>query len=317
MPRKNKTLIIALGVLVLLGGGYYGSTVYKRMKADASSPYTPSPRLGNLESSNLAKIEVPGIVLEKKDGVWELVSLDGKFPFRVIDLDQGRIQSMAFILSGAWAERVVDEEPADLSVYGLDKPRARTVVTDSGGETVAYSIGDMTPSMTSYYVMAEGDPKVYAVNSYSAERLMFSLNDIRNKSLFPALQLQHLTRLQLETPTVRIDLKPKPEPAPPHLASSFTFHVMTSPYKLTRGVDVQVLHELLTPLNNLQIGEFIDDSPSSLSPYGLDKPVRFFLETADASLELLIGNLIDADRYAKLAGAPEVLPSAAWILLYT
>ena len=37
-----------------------------------------------------------------------------------------------------------------------------------------------------------------------------------------------------------------------------------------------------------------------------DKPARFFIETAGASLDLLVGNQIDGNRYAKLAAAPGV-----------
>jgi len=307
MSRKTKTLIGIFGVLVLLGGGYFGSTVWKKKKAEAAWSNTPSPRLGNLESFNLVKIEVPGIVLEKKDDVWELVSLNGDIPPAEIELDQSQVTTMTYYLASVWVERIVDEEPADLSVYGLDMPGTRAIVTDSDGKRAEYMLGDMTPSRTAYYVMEEGDPKVYIIPSYSAENMGFSLGKIRKKSL-PALQLQLLARMLLEKDGKRIDISIKPELVPPYLASSFSAFIMTAPFKLVRGVDSETFYELLRPYaGGLQMENFIEDFPSSLSPYGLDNPVRFFLETGGGDLDLLIGSRqADGTHYAKLADAPGV-----------
>ena len=306
MSRKIKTLIISLGVLVLLGGGYYGSTIYKKKK-DAVPPYsnTPSIRLGNLESSKLVKIEVPGIVLEKKGNVWELVSLKGSPPPAGIELDQSQISNMTYSMASIFIDRIVDEEPADLSVYGLDKPSTQSAVTDSDGKTVHYILGDMTPARTSYYIMEGGDPKVYIVSSYYGDNLHFSLDRIRIRSLFPDFDATMLTGLRLGSSTL-IDISLKPKSARPYLASSFSTLVMTSPYKLPRGVDGEALDKLIAPLKNLEIADFIDDNPSSLSSYGLDKPFRISLRTVDASLDLLVGNQIDGKFYAKLPNAPGV-----------
>jgi hypothetical protein len=310
MTKKIKTLIIALGALVLLGGGYFGSTVYQKKKAANTSPssnYEPSPKIGNLESSKLVKIEIPGITLEKKENLWELVSLNGKEPPGGIKLEQSPIESMTYSLASVWVERILEEEPADLSVYGLDDPSVRAVVTDSDGKRAVYKLGDMTPSRTSYYVMEEGDPKVYIVSTYSAGNMMFTLDKIRDKFLFPQFEIFDITNMRIELPGSKIEIRPKPETVPAHLNTSFSSHIITSPYKLVRGVDGESLDKLVTPLKNLFIETFVEDTPSSLAPYGLDKPVRLYLETIEGeSLDLLIGNPAGGGHYAKLAGSPGV-----------
>jgi len=200
---------------------------------------------------------------------------------------------MTYSLASVWIDRTIDEEPEDLSVYGLDQPSAKAVVTDSDGQRAVYLLGDMTPSRISYYVMEEGDPKVYIISTYSAENMMFTLDKIRSKALFGDFQIFDLTDIRIELPGNLITINPKPEPVPVHLNTSFSSHVITSPYKLIRGVDGESLDKLLTPFKNLYIADFVEDNPSSLAPYGLDKPVRAYLKTNEGdSLDLLSGAYI-------------------------
>ncbi|MDL2229842.1 DUF4340 domain-containing protein [Treponema sp. OttesenSCG-928-L16] len=308
MSKKLRNLIIALAVLLVLGGSYYGSIAWKRKKTEAAAPAPnmPLPRLGNLESSKLTKIEIPDIVLEKRDNSWELSSLRGGPPPGGIALDQNQIQSISYSLASIYIDRIADENPEDLSVYGLKEPAVRALITDSDGNKAEYLLGDMTPSRTSYYVMEKGKPGVHIISSYAAENMQFNLDKIRQKSLFPAFEFTAFEELHIQNGERRIEISLRPESVPPYLDSSFSSHIITSPYKLPRGVDGEALENLIAPLQNLAVTDFIDDSPSSLQPYGLDKPVRIILTTSDNSLDLMIGNKLDGKHYAKLADAPGV-----------
>ena len=307
MSKRTKTLIMALVVLVILGGGYFGATAWKNRKAEiASASLAPSLKLGNLESASLVKIETPVMTLEKIGETWQLVSLNGERPAREIELNLRQIQRLTNFLATVWVERTVDEEPADLSVYGLDETSFRTTVTDSEGNKAEYIVGNMTPSRDQYYAMEEGDPKVYAIASYSAENLMVTLDKIREKTLFQTFELKALNSFRLETPQTTIEIHAKPESVMPYLDTIFSLFILDSPYKIPRGVDGTALDKLLAVFKNLEIDEFVDDNPASLNPYGLDKPSRILLQTTDASLDLEIGNPVDGKRYAKLAGAPGV-----------
>jgi hypothetical protein len=310
MSRKTKTLIAALGVLVLLSCAYYWSKAWNKKKTNpAPPPHAPSVSLGNLEISSLVKIEVNGLVLEKSNDAWRLVSLEGKIPPEGIELDQTQIQFMTYSLASVHAEQIVDDAPSvsDLSKYGLDKPSCRVSVADTAGREAEYLLGDMTPSRVSYYIMETGDPKVYAVSSHTAEYMQITLDNIRRRLLFPPFDLSALTLLRAESSRLkRVEISPLPETYKPELASLFATHLVTSPYALSRGTNSEALGKLLIPFMNLEIADFIDDAPPSLKPYGLDDPLRIFLQTEDASIDLLIGNEIDGKRYAKLAGAQGV-----------
>ena len=314
MSMKTKKLIAALGILALLIGSYAGATAWKKKKAEERyAAAVPSPRLGNLEAPDLVKIDVNGLALEKKGELWELVSVPGNSSsgnsaagdklHAAIALDQGQIESLTWSLAKVWAERIVDEKPEDLSVYGLDKPSSITTITDSAGKVVTYLLGNKTPSGTNYYGMEEGDPKLYTIPTYTAEQINFNLDAIRNKNLLPAFDFQKLSRVQIQSSQSRIDISAKPETVPPYLSFSYNGFVMTSPYKIMRKVYNQALYDLLLPLNNLTIHEFVEASPSSLAPYGLDKPVKLFFEADNTSIDLLIGSRVGHARYAMISGS--------------
>ena len=306
MSKNKKTLIIALGVLALLGGMYFWSITRNSKEADSVLPdYTPPPILGNLESSKIVKIELNGMVFEKNDGSWELTSLEGGTVPGGIELDQLKIQYMTFSLTSVWTEKVIDEAPSDVSQYGLDKPSYRACVIDSAGQKAEYILGDMTPSKIFYYIMETGDPKVYSISSYTTEYMRFTLDNLRQKFLFPAFDLPELVRIRLESRLAKIEITNKPPDFRPDQAF-FSSHLVTSPYTRPRGTDAEALNKLLAPFMDLTIEDFVDDAPSSLKPYGLDDPVRIFLVTQEESLDLLIGSAIGGKRYAKLAGAPGV-----------
>jgi len=307
MSKNKKTLIIALGVLALLGGIYFWSiTRNNKATETAQSDYTSSPILGNLESYNLVKMELNGLTLEKNNDVWELVSLEGRNPPRGIELDQWQIQLLTYSFASVWTEQIIDESPSDLSQYGLEKSSRLTFVTDSTGNKAEYILGDMTPSRLSYYVMEAGDPRVYAIASYIAEYMLFTLDDIRQRYLFPSFEFSEFVQFRLESRLTKIEISNKLPELRPDLASIFSTHLVTSPYIRPRGANVDALSKLVAPFVDLTIVDFIDDAPESLKPYGLDDPVRIFLEIEKESIDLLIGKEIDGKRYAKLPGAPGI-----------
>ena len=306
MSKKTITLIAALGAVLLLGGGYYWSLNRKTGNTPEYQPYTPPKILGNLLASDIVKIEAPGITLEKNDDVWEIAYYEGEIPPGGIALDQQRILSMTYSLSNVWTERLVDEEPEDISVYGLDEPSSRLVVTDSSGQKAEYILGNQTPSMMSYYIMQEGDPAVYSVASYVGGYMQLDLDSLRQRYIIPYIPPEELDHLVIESPAHRIEVIRRPESLPSYLTSSYSSYILTSPYQLPRGTHGENLSKLLTDLTNLSVMNFVDDNPASLSPYGLDNAVRVFFQGESESLDLLIGNEADGLHYAKFPHAPGI-----------
>ncbi|MDR2617624.1 MAG: DUF4340 domain-containing protein, partial [Treponema sp.] len=308
MTRKSITLVVVLLAVALLTGGYFGAKAWIKAHPKAS-PYASftgpeSVRLTDFDSSKLSTIEIFGpdseLRLEKRDGSWKLIR-SGPGNIRI---DQQAVSGKLWSISSLWAEQVVSEAPSDLGEFGLDSPGNRVILADSEGKEVELLFGNQTPSLSSYYVMIPGDPKVYTVSDYSAGNFLFTLDDIRDKTLiteFDPAAVRHFVR---ESNGVLLDITPRTEDQ--YTVSSFSSLVINSPYILKRGVDSSKFEPVLQALQGFTIERFVDDNPSSLAPYGLDKPGRIYLETDTVKLELLFALGGDGQFYAKLPGEPGV-----------
>ncbi|MDR3166450.1 MAG: DUF4340 domain-containing protein [Treponema sp.] len=299
MTSRNKVLIAAAAFLVLLIGGYIGARVYRNVQAAKSSgeiSYTDDRiKLDVPERDDIVKIRVPstGVQLEKNGDIWETL------PASSIRLDQSAISSVLWSLGYMYADRIIDEAPANLADYGLDNPLS-SIITGADGKEAELLRGNKTPSASGYYVMIKGDPKVYLLSLYTAERLILAMEDIRDRVISSTFEMTEFRRFFLETGEFRVDVVPREEQS--GLISELFAYVLTSPYVIPREVDSERFSALFEALQNIQIVDFIDDAPPSLEPYGLDKPIRVFLETESASLDLILGNSVDNRQYAKLPG---------------
>jgi hypothetical protein len=302
MTSRKKILIAAAVLLVLMAGGYLGARAYRNAQVvpPSASTFPDRIRLDVPERDDIVKIAVlsTGVQLEKNGDLWEVV------PPSPVRLDQSAIGSVLWSLGYMYAERIIDEAPENLADYGLDNPQSHTIITGSDGKEAEFFRGNRTPSGSGYYVMLKGDPKVYLVSIYTAERLSMTMKDIRDRALSSAFELEEFRRFSLETGDFRIEAVPAAEQ--PGLISELFPYVLTAPYVVPREVDSERFSTLFESLQNLYIMDFIDDAPASLEPYGLDKPVRVFLETESAQLDLLLGNSAEGFQYAKLPGEPGV-----------
>ncbi|MDR2101670.1 MAG: DUF4340 domain-containing protein [Treponema sp.] len=280
-----------------------GARAYRAAQAAKPSGETSfsssSIKLDVPERDDIVKIRVPstGVQLEKKGDLWETV------PPSPVRLDQSAIGSVLWSVGYMYADRIIDEAPENLADYGLDNP-VSSIITGADGRETEFFRGNKTPSSSGYYVMIKGDPKVYLLSLYTTERLFLTMQDIRDRVISSTFELTEFRRFLLETEKFRIDVVPAAEQ--PGLVSELFAHVLISPYVIPREIDSERFSAIFEALQNIQIVDFIDDAPASLEPYGLDKPIRVFLETENARLDLILGNSVDGRQYAQLPGEPGV-----------
>ncbi|AEF83197.1 DUF4340 domain-containing protein [Leadbettera azotonutricia] len=299
MKRKTVTLIIVLAALVLLSGGYFAAQAWSKAhpKASpyASAPARDTPRLTEFDSGKIVKLDLvsSGFSLEKNGDNWELANAPTG-----IRIDQSAVSGKLWYAGSVWAESVVDDAPGDLSQYGLAEPQGHAIVADSEGKRAELFFGNLNPGRSAYYTMVSGDPKVYTVSSYSADSLLFSLDSIRDRSIYTGFDPATVIRFTLDNGRTLIDIVPRPEDV--YLVSNFSQFMLISPYKARRGVDSQKFSEILEPLQALQINQFVEDNPASLAPYGLDKPGKLHIEAGNGVFDLLFGRSGEGELFAKL-----------------
>ena len=138
----------------------------------------------------------------KEDGTW-FYEADRDFPVNQKFIN-AKVQSVAAI----YADRVVDEHPADLSVYGLDIPYLTVSATDSENSYI-YHVGDYNASTTTYYVLEESTGIVYLADAdlfMAFDVQIWDMLDALEKDKLKSLDKNTFTRIKLEYPTETIEL---------------------------------------------------------------------------------------------------------------
>ena len=142
------------------------------------------------------------LVFERKEDQW-IINNDS-----TIVLDVSSVKDLEYSFSNMDSEQIVEENPNDLDKYGLQNPQSTaTVILKDGTEKVFY-LGNQTPAKNTYYLMVQGDPKVYTVWMNHGQHFSSSLEDFRDRSL-PNIDIQQISHFKLERkekPTIEIVL---------------------------------------------------------------------------------------------------------------
>jgi len=322
--RRKRSLIILLAVLVLLAGTYafLASRPQDTNEPDKSEPAIEISKLdrSKIKRITLKNSKIDELVFELETRVVEEEGEDGeketseetvwvsKKPYPV-ELAQSTVSDLISSFSSLNAEMIVEENSEDLAKYGLDKPSATATAELDDGTKVTLFLGNKTAEGSTFYLMKDGDTKVYTVRSAYAQRLNSSLSDFRDKSL-AEIDITNLNYMLL-TGEGRRDLEIVTTDNLPNKEDAYGYSTlfMTKPFKRVRAVDMTKLNPILEQMAVLSIKDFVDDHPTDLAKYGLDNPkLHLVLKDAnDSTLDLYFGNsLEDGTIYFKTGDSDAV-----------
>jgi len=222
------------------------------------------------------------------------------------DLSQSSVEDLARTFSALAADVLVEEEPEDLSIYGLADPAARAEALLKDGKKVVLLLGNYTASGT-YYLMKEGDSRVFTVLKYHGDRLKYAFSDFRNKTL-ASIELSDLQYMYISKEGQKdIEIITKDEQEEDEPAYGLGIYSLVKPFKIPRGIDMSKLSNEFAKAASLRVQEFVDDDPDDLSKYGLDKPkMRFILKDSANTLDIYFGDTVDDSIYVKKADSDSV-----------
>ncbi len=189
------------------------------------------------------------------------------------DADQRQVQALLRALVTGKVSRLVEEHPASLTPFGLDRPS--TVVTlGTGTRQETLSIGDAGPLSSTLYVLRASDQAVLLTDLAPKDFLNKTLLSLRRKELLQFTQ-QDAERLRLTYPTTEIvlyaqDEKPKKK--------------WKIRYPIEAEADRTQVQALLFRLEDLKALAIVDPGPErdKLAP-SLTKPkVKITLHAAGA-----------------------------------
>jgi hypothetical protein len=288
--KLYRNIVILVVVLVALIGAYF------IVKPLVGTEEEVSARIEviNMDSEKVVEMTIENsdgkFVFNKNEGQWAMLS-GGDFV-----IDTYRVESIASNVCDLYAYKMVDENPEDLGLFGLDKPVLISAKT-SDGETVEVEVGNLTATKQAYYMKKKGENTVYTIPTYAGEILASRKKDLRNKYILDVID-SAVTELAL-TKNGKLTFS----------AVNTSDSGWTIKEPIESGVDMIRMDNVLAALVRAEITDYIEEDPKDLSQYGLDEP-SYIVKAAAATqkITMLLGDVKEnyKEVYGMLEGTNEV-----------
>ena len=190
--------------------------------------------------------------VQKANGTWQLIEPEKA------EADQGQVSNAATSLATLEISRVVDDNPSDLSQYGLNPPKAEITFRAKGQkDTHQLLLGEKTATGSDLYAKTPDQKRVFLISGYLENTFERTPFDLRDKA---ALKFD-------QSKADGIEIVHDGTTA---LAKSGSEWAVTKPYKAR--ADFAGAEAVLTSLSSLQMQKIVENDAKDLAKYGLDKP---------------------------------------------
>src|SRR5881396_3704532 len=301
--RWQTTAVLAV-VLLALGTFYY---VYEiRGGPERAKIEAQKGRLWTVDAADVDEMELKrgaeAVTLKRESDGWRLlvpVTARG---------DRSRVDETLTTLTTARVDREIESAPTRLDQYGLDKPAAAVTLRLKDGRRLELQLGAKSPTGVWVYAREAGKAAVFVVSDTVLRDVTRPLSEFRDKTVL-AFGARQVTAFEVVT-----------------REGMLAVEQVDGRWRLTRPValaaDTETVTAFLDKLQSTRIKEFVAESPKSLVPYGLERPIRVSIHTGRdkdrATTSLLIGTVDKAKGvYAMRPGESSVLllPAEAWELV--
>ena len=301
--RWQTTAVLAV-VLLALGTFYY---VYEiRGGPERAKIEAQKGRLWTVDAADVDEMELKrgaeAVTLKRESDGWRLlvpVTARG---------DRSRVDETLTTLTTARVDREIESAPTRLDQYGLDKPAAAVTLRLKDGRRLELQLGAKSPTGVWVYAREAGKAAVFVVSDTVLRDVTRPLSEFRDKTVL-AFGARQVTAFEVVTGE-----------------GTLAVEQVDGRWRLTRPValaaDTETVTAFLDKLQSTRIKEFVAESPKSLVPYGLERPIRVSIHTGRdkdrVTASLLIGTVDKAKGvYAMRPGESSVLllPAETWELV--
>jgi len=283
-----KKLIIPAIVLVLLVGAYLIVTNLPEKDEDKGNTGTVTEE--KVQIFDFVKNDLSEIIIERKDGIMhfkyttiqveeETTKSDGTVETKTVDRNvwvsvepegmnvrSSSIDSIAWNANTLKAQKVIEESPSDLSVYGLDNPVKLTFIMNDGTRHVLL-VGNETPTGGAYYAKKENETTVYTIGDYEGDKFVQTKFDLLETDIYEKdYTSQDFTALKFSrNGNLLFDAKADES---------------KTKWWLSYPVDAEARYEniytITEALAGVAVSEYIAENVSDLCKYGLASPPYVF-----------------------------------------
>ena len=319
--------IIALVILLGLGGVFY--YLNKQPVQTSSSSETPKKKVFSFQADQVEEFTLetpnqPAATLrrvtpaaapkpgdsakpaEPSQAQWEIVSPAG------VVADSAQVQSFLEELPKLEDTPLDGAAPASLADFGLDQPQKVFRFKLKQGQTVALSIGGENPSGSAKYGKLDSSPALFLLDSVDTKALEKTLFDLRDKRALPVV-MDKVQRIELafnfqDQKADQAGLPSQPGKIVMTKLSNNNWELAEPSLRTDNGNT----NYFVTVLTGALMKSVEEESPKSLSSYGLDRPaIRLTVKLPDSSASLLVGSKKSGDDVAYYA------KNSVWPLVFT
>ncbi len=257
--RNAIILVVVLGLLV---GAYFFINNKKSGTTDPASQSTEAAKSINVidvDSQKISSIEYSSdkgkFTLKKNGETWVM---DPAFE---LALDKNTVDNTVSSLANMEANKVVAENADHLADFGLNKPSTVKMVL-SDGSSKELEIGDKSPTGEDVYVKLKGQSKVYTVGGYYEDMLKVGRGHFLSKQILPieATAVKKFEYKKDGKMQYSIDIESESE--------------MNILAPIKEEADTTKISQLVQTVVQMEIKDFVEENPSDLAKYGLDKPAH-------------------------------------------
>ena len=313
MKRRSLTLLVLAAALVILAA-VTGIIAWHPWSPDGvnTQAVDGQPPMEFVTISEIDQNQVKSVQLVSASGTIELVRSQNTWEMAKpgkLDVKPGPVQDLLYSISNLVSERVIEEQPEGLEPYGLDIPIVTVRITLDTGEVRELYLGDITPAADSYYLMAEGDPRVFTVREHHGAYFSYGIPDFWVGSRKP-IDPNYIVALKImkqEKPVLEIASTMELYRNDVEFRGT-TFSVVYPWTSSPKAVDLNFLTSFVASVASLNTEVAVDANPADKAKYGLDRP-SFELLIQDGHGEILhviTGKQEQGMLYLQFANDPTV-----------
>lgn len=192
MKKAVKGIIGLSAVLVVLGGGLAALKLTEPEDSGDSSSQSSSEASGAgitlIKDEEIEKIKVKNTNQEFTVVVETAATEDSGAVYTIegyedIPLTTSVVGTLANNARGLTSDSIVEENSGELEKFGFGAPQAEAEITFASGETVSFTIGDISPVSSETYFKLDDSDTVYTVSTSKLSNYTKELNDFISSTI--------------------------------------------------------------------------------------------------------------------------------------
>lgn len=295
--RGLKSTLALLLVLIGLGAYIYFVTWKQPEGGSTSTQDKVFATLSDKDKDKIDEVTVKSesgdVTTVKKEGdTWRITS-----PLTA-QAAASELSALTSALAQAEIVRVIDENPANLGEYGLEKPRIDVEFKGGGQFMGRLQVGEKTPTGAGLYARRNDEQRVFLIQAHQESSLNRSTFDLRDKALLKLAARDKVQGIDLTVSGNTIKLAKK-----------------ENAWRVTSPIDARaefsVAEGVVGRVETGQIKSIVTETvtPAELGKYGLDKPeVTLVIDQGTSKNTMVVGaKAPDGSVYARNADSSTVV----------